>query len=203
MQSIIVPITEVVSYLDETLDALWPIGHNVDDAGATRMEVLERAASEFTKAYIETQLRHIRRKPDPLMVVIRELGYPIKVMAEEEVDHLCEVCDDHYMALMLTIDPILQHIMKAIGNRTIECTYDPGTEDLFIEVKGDPLVQHYKELMARVRRLSPPSAIREMEDLNEYSDYIAHSLNEVFKDISDPSVKDEVKRIYNEQLARQ
>lgn len=203
MQSIIVPISEVVSYLDETIDPLWPIGHKVEAVGSARNETLERAAAEFTKAYIETQLRHIRCKPDPLMVVIVELGYPVKTMSEEDLDELCAICDDHFMALMLTVDPMIQTILKAIGNRTIECSYDKSKEDLFIEVKGDPIVQRYKELMAKIRRLTPPKTVREVDDLDEYSEYIAHTLNEVFKDISDPNIRDEVKRIYTEQLSRQ
>lgn len=202
MQNILVPISELVSYLDDTLD-LWPYGYNVESSGPARNEVLVNAAAAFAEAYIKLSMRHLRRKPDPLAVLIEKLGYPVRNMSEAEHDNLCGECDEHFMAIAMVLDPMIDTILKGIGNRNVEFRHLQFTEDLVIEVKSDPLVERYKDLLRTVKRLTPPKMVREVDDLEEYSEYIDYCLNEVFKNIHNPAIKEEVKRMYMEQLSRQ
>lgn len=202
MQQISVPISEVVSYLDDTLD-MWPRGHTVESSGPARNEALVKAAAAFAQAYIQVSMRHLRRKPDPLEMLIEALGYPVRNMSEGEHDDLCGECDEHFMALMMTLDPMIDTILRNIGNRSVEFRHVKFTEDLIIEVKGDQLVERYKDLLRQVKRMSPPKMVREIDDLEEVGEYIDYCINEVFKNINSPVVKEEVKRMYMEQLSRQ
>lgn len=202
MQNISVPISEVVSYLDDTLD-LWPRGYCVESSGPARNEVLVEAAAAFAQAYIQMSMRHVRRKPDPLEVLVKALGYPTRNMTLDEVDELCADCDEHFMALLMTIDPMIDTILRAIGTRHVEFRHIKFTEDLIIEVKSDQLVERYKELLRQVKRLTPPKMVREVDDLEAYSEYIDYCLRETFKDIHNPVIRDEVKRMFMEQLSRQ
>jgi hypothetical protein len=161
------------------------------------------AAAAFAQAYIQMSMRHLRRKPDPLEILVKALGYPTRAMSHDEVDDLCAECDEHFMAIMMTIDPMINTILKNIGTRQVEFRHVKFTEDLIIEVKSDPLVQRYKDLLRQVKRLTPPKMVREVEDLEEYSEYIDYCLRETFKDIHNPVIRDEVKRMYMEQLSRQ
>lgn len=202
MQNISVPISEVVSYLDDTLD-LWPRGYNVESSGPARNEVLVEAAAAFTKAYIQMSMRHLRRKPDPLEELVKALGYPTRTMSHDDVDDLCAECDEHYMAIMMTLDPMIDTILGAIGHRNVEFRHIKFTEDLIIEVKSDPVLERYKDLLRQVHRLTPPKMVREVDDLDAYSEYIDYCLRETFKDIHNPVIRDEVKRMFMEQLGRQ
>ncbi|MNN25269.1 hypothetical protein D3C81_1387380 [compost metagenome] len=202
MQNISVPISEVVSYLDDTLD-LWPRGHNVESSGPARNEALVNAAAAFAKAYIRMSMRHVRRKPDPLEELVVALGYPVKAMSEVDVDELCNECDEHYLAIMMTMDPMIDTILRAVGNRTVEFRHIKFTEDLIIEVKSDQLVERYKDLLRQVKRMTPPKMVQEIDDLDEVAEYIDYCINEVFSNINNPVIKDEVKRMYMEQLSRQ
>lgn len=202
MQTISIPISEVVAYLDDTLD-LWPRGHNVDSSGPARNEVLVKAAAAFAQAYIQVSMRHLRKKPDPLDVLIGALGYPVRNMSEGEFDDLCAECDEHYMAIMMTMDPMIDTILRNIGNRAVEFRHVKFTEDLIIEVKSDQLVERYKDLLRQVKRLTPPKMVREVDDLDEYGEYIDYCLHEVFKNIHNSAIKDEVKRMYMDRLRSQ
>lgn len=202
MQNISVPISEVVAYLDDTLD-LWPRGYDVPNGGPGRNEALVKAAAAFAQAYIQVSMRHLRRKPDPLEALIEALGYPVRAMSEGEFDNLCGECDEHYMAIMMTMDPMIDTILRHIGNRAVEFRHVKFTEDLIIEVKSDQLVERYKDLLRQVKRMTPPKMVREVDDLEEVGEYIDYCINEVFKNINSPVIKDEVKRMYMEQLSRQ
>ncbi|MNZ13960.1 hypothetical protein D3C78_308730 [compost metagenome] len=202
MQNIVVPISELVSYLDETLE-LWPRGYTVEPTGPARSEVLVAAAAAFAQDYIQMSMRHIRRKPDPVMTLVRELGYPLRHMSELEADELCNEVDDFYLNMTLMFDPMVDHILRAVGTRVVEFRHIKFTEDLIIEVRKDSTAERYKEMLKRVKRMTPPKQVREVDDLEAYEDYIDYSLNEVFSDIYNPAVHDEVKRMFAEKLSRQ
>ncbi|MNO19222.1 hypothetical protein D3C76_89500 [compost metagenome] len=202
MRNIVVPISDLVAFLDDTLN-MWPRGYTVERQGPERGEALVRAAAEFAQDYILASMRHLRHRPDPLVTLLRELGYPVRTMGDAEVDELCNEVDDFYLNMTLIFDPYVDQIAKTVGNRNIEFRYINFTEDLVIEIKQDATAERYKRMLMKVKRLTPPTNVREIEDLDAFEEYIDYSLNEVFSNIHNPAIHDEVKRMYAEKLSRQ
>ena len=202
MQNIAVPISELVSYLDETL-SLWPRGYNVEPTGPARSDVLVRAAAAFAQDYILMSMRHFRRKPDPFLTLLDHLGYPLRAMSEAETDELCNEADDFFLNMTLMFDQFVDGVVKAVGTRNVEFRHIAFTEDLIIEVKEDAAAERYKRMLMKVKRLTPPTRVQEVDDLGPYQEYIDYALGEVFNNIHNPTIHDEVKRMFTESLNRQ
>lgn len=202
MQNIVVPVSELVAYLDDTL-YMWPRGYNVEPSGPARNEVLMEAAVAFAESYIRSTMRHVRRRPDPVVDLITALGYPVRAMSEDDLDALCVDADDLLMNMQIMFDPMVDHVHRVIGNRSVEFRHVKFTEDLIIEVKSDRVVERYKELLKQVKRMTPPTIVRELDDLDQVAEYIDYAVDEVFKNIHDPTIRDEVKRMYLERVSRE
>ena len=202
MQNIVVPVSELVAYLEDTL-YMWPRGYDVAPSGPARNEVLMEAAVAFAESYIRSTMRHVRRRPDPAVDLITALGYPVRAMSEDDLDALCVDADDLLMNMQIMFDPMVDHIHQVIGNRSVEFRHVKFTEDLIIEVKSDRVVERYKELLKQVKRMTPPTIVRELDDLDQVGEYIDYVVDEVFKNIHNPVVRDEVKRMYLERVGRE
>lgn len=202
MQKIVVPISDLVGYLDETL-SLWPRGHLVEMNGPERSERLIKAAATFAQDYILQAMRHLRRKSDPVMALVRELGYPLLAYSALEADELCNEVDDFYLNMILMFDPIVDEIVKTVGKRDVDFQHIAFSEDLIVEVKQDLVAERYKRMLMQVKRLTPPKMVQEVDDLSPYQEYIDYALGEVFGNIHNSAVHDEVKRMFAESLSRQ
>jgi len=182
---------------------MWPRGYSVDADGPNRNAVLMEAAVAFAEAYIRSTMRHVRRKPDPALELVTALGYPVKAMSEAELDNLCVEADDLLLNMQVMFDPMVDQIHHVIGNRTVEFRHVKFTEDLIIEVKSDRVVERYKELLKQVKRMTPPTIVRELDDLDQVGEYIDYVVDEVFKNIHNPTIRDEVKRMYLDRVNRE
>lgn len=200
MYKISIPITEVVSYLEFTIDQ-WPWGHRVVDEKRARVDQITQAAAAFTTAYIRLSLRHLRSSADPLEALINALGYPLATMSEEETDELCAEWDDHYLAMTTSLDPMINHLVKMVGRCEIFIAHTAYTEDVVVSIGEDIYQQRYRRLKRSMSRLQPPKKLSTgADDLDGYDMYIENTLREAFKDIDDPHVRAEVKRRFLQAL---
>lgn len=203
MQKLVVPFSETVNYVYDVAEHL-PRGHGLPESGPKRTEMILDAVAGFTAAYIKTNLRHIRRKPDPMLEFLQGLGYPVATLQDEELfDELCIELDEMFLDLAVITDMVIGPLIEMVGNRNIDVEHVPNSEDLTITLGEDVVIERYKELLGRVKRVSAPKMIRELGDLTEFEEYITHSVNEVFKHVTHPAVKDEVKRMYLDIVGRQ
>lgn len=200
MYKISIPITEVVSYLEFTIDQ-WPWGHRIVDEKRARVDQITEAAAAFTQAYIKLSLRHLRSSADPLESLIVGLGYPVSGMSEEETDELCAEWDDHYLAMTTALDPMINHLIKMVGRSVVYITHTPYTEDIIVTIGEDIYQQRYRRLKRDMARLRPPKKTLDgADDMDGYDLYIENTLRETFKDIDDPHVRAEVKRRFLQAL---
>lgn len=204
MQLIRIPLSDLISYLDGSL-AIWPRGHFVADQGPQRTKTLAKAAGEFAQAYILSSMRHVRKKPDPVLVLLDALGYPIKTMAETAVDDLAIEVDDFYLNLVLFFDPLVEAVSKHLDRRSVTFQLPEHSEDLLINIEGDILAERYSDALLQLRQLTPPKPpVQPFEegDLEVYEQYIQRVLAETFKGISHEPTRDMVKQIYADALKR-
>lgn len=202
MQLIRVPVSELIAYLDDTLPE-WPRGYNVEPKGPERQRVLTHAATEFAQAYILASLQHVRKKPDPMRALMLALGYPLANMSEEDLDDLEVEADDQYLNLTVTFDSVVDVVRKHTANRLVTFEVPDNAEDILVHIHGDVVLERYREMLRKVKRMTPPKVVSELDDLEEVSEYIDHCVSEVFKNINHPTVREEVKRIYMEAVKRQ
>jgi len=181
---------------------MWPLGYQIDEKGSDRNDKLQHAAVAFAQAYITSSLRHIRKKPDPLIELIGALGYSLTHWSEDETDAFTEEVDDLYMALTMLIDPIVEEMLPHLENREISFEYPANSEDLLVHIHGDVILERYRALLHQVKKMTPPKVVNELADLDPVGEYIDHCVNEVFKNIHQPTVRHEVKLMFIEAVKR-
>lgn len=204
MQLIRVPLSDLIACLDGCL-AQWPRGHVVADEGPMRMKQLTHATAEFAKAYILSSMRHVRKKADPLVVLITHLGYPVDNMSVPQLDELTVEVDDFYLTLVLYLDPMVEAMAKHLDNRSISFATPANSEDLLINIEGDLLAERCRDLTAQLNSFKPPKVSNNVSDLTEleqFDCYAQHLINTAFENLSNTEVRESVKRIFLNAIAR-
>lgn len=204
MQLIRVPLSDLICYLEGSINT-WPRGHVVPEQGPLRNKMLVKASAEFAKAYILSSMRHVRKKADPVEVLLAELGYPTTTMSVEALDALAAEVDDYYLTLVLFFDPLVEAISTHLDRKSVTFEVPANSEDLMINIEGDVLAVRYRDAIAQLHQLTPPKPPKvpyEEGDLEPYEQYIQHVLAQTFNAIPDELTRGMVKNIYLEALKR-
>lgn len=199
MQFIIVPFTELLGYLESSLD-LWPHGYCLSTDKRERDQQLTKSAGELCKNLILQSVRHIRNKPDPLIQLLSDLGYPVKAMAPHELDELTAQVDDHYIYLTVLFEAVDDQVQSMLEHKSFEMVVKD--EDVLINITGDVVTERINALKRRLKERTPPKLV-EWSDLDEMAEYIQRTVDGVFQNVSSPPIREELKRLFDLALKRQ
>lgn len=202
MKFIIVPFSELADLLEDTLD-IWPLGYRLPEDKKECRAVLSAAAGRLCKNLILQSVKYIRGKPDPLVELLKDLGYPVDVMSTVELDDLTQAADDRYLDLTLAFDVIEQTIAPHLEGKNFEMVIK--NEDVLVELGSDLVTKRYRDLARRVKELTPPriTDLDQLDDLEPMARFIEQSVADVFKGVQDEAVRNEMKRIFDLALKRQ
>ena len=199
MKFIIVPFTELLAYIESTLD-LWPHGHRLPEDKRERDNQLTLAAGELCKNLILQSVKHIRNKPDPLVQLLHDLGYPIKSLSTEELDDLMMEVDDHYIYLTVLFDTVDDKVQPYLERKVFTMVVED--EDVLIEVTGDLINQRYQALKRRLKDRTPPKIGEDELNTQAMAEYIDRMVGEVLGSVQSPAMRDELKLIFDQAIKR-
>ncbi len=200
MKFIIVPFTDLLDYLQSNMD-LWPLGYNLSPVESERLAQLNKAASNLCQNLILQSVKHIRNKPDPLINLLGDLGYPLSRLSAEELDQLTVEADERYLDLTLKFDLTDSEIQPYLEGKIFDMAV--SDEDILIEIRGDIQTERYHNLLRQLKRCQPPKTVQEIDDLTPMTEYIERTVAEVFKNVQSQAVRDELKLIFDQAIKRQ
>lgn len=198
MRSISLPFSDLIGYLQDTLDD-WPIGYKLERGEESK--VLTDAAAAFAMDYVRLSVPHLHDDADPLRQLITVLGYPVKAMSEEEIEDLEETLDDHYLSLSTIMDVSMDGLIEFLKNKEVTVERAPSKEDIIIFIEDDLRLVRLRRVIAKLKDRMPPKKI-DHTNIEEMELIVARYMTSVFKSVDSDAVRIEVKRIFTEELTR-